>query len=110
MFCLPIINYTRLSPFTGQYPSTLIQSTSIDDILNQIYQVKDISASLAVVEAGGEDAWLVHSHHLGGHQAPAGVPVHLLRRHPGPNNAERFQVISIPPKTFLHLFAHKWAC
>ena len=39
---------------------------------------------LAVVEAGGEDAGLVDPHHLGGHQAPAGVGQQVLRPHPGP--------------------------
>ena len=39
---------------------------------------------LAVVEAGGEDAGLVYPHHLGGHQAPAGVGQQVLRLHPGP--------------------------
>ena len=52
--------------------------------------MKNISASLAVVEAGGEDAGLVYSHHLGGHQAPAGVPVHLLRTHPRPEHKSQF--------------------
>ena len=39
---------------------------------------------LAVVEAGGEDAGLVHPQHLGGDEAPAGVAQQVLGPHPGP--------------------------
>ena len=44
---------------------------------------------LAVVGPGGEDAGLVHPHHLAHHQAPAAVAHQLLRLDPRPGNGVR---------------------
>ena len=41
---------------------------------------------LAVVGPGGEDAGLVHPHHLPHHQAPAAVAHQLLRLDPRPGH------------------------
>ena len=44
---------------------------------------------LAVVGPGGEDAGLVHPHHLPHHQAPAAVAHQLLRLDPRPGHGVR---------------------